>query len=84
MITLTIICVIYTFFGFRSFKKQYGHCDLLNENPNLWIIMLLFSTIYSAFMSLILIVKFYRIFIFHSILIRKSACSFCLAWQLSK
>ena len=58
MITLTIISALYSIFGFMRFKKLYGHYDLFKESPNLWIIILLFSTIYSAFMSLILIVKY--------------------------
>jgi len=58
MITLTIICVIYTFFGFRSFKKQYGDYDIFNEPPDTFTYLLVFTSIFSLVMGIYYITKY--------------------------
>jgi len=43
MITLSILAVLYTFFGFRRFKKLYGHYRLVDKEMQLWISLLFLS-----------------------------------------
>ena len=44
MITLYILCVLYTFFGFRRFKKLYGDYNLFDEPPMVWTFILVLKT----------------------------------------
>ena len=44
MITLYILCVLYTFFGFRRFKKLYGDYNLFGESPMVWTFILVLTT----------------------------------------
>lgn len=46
MITLYFLCVIYTYLGFRRFKKLYGNYDILDEEPKFWTILLNLTTLY--------------------------------------
>jgi hypothetical protein len=40
MITLSILGVLYTIFGFIRFKKLYGHYRLVDEQMQVWTLLL--------------------------------------------
>ena len=46
MITLTILCMIYTFFGFRRFKKLYGNYNIFDDDMKVWTLALAMSAFY--------------------------------------
>ena len=58
MITLTILSTLYTIFGFMRFKKLYGNCDIFDQDPKPWIILLLFSTVFSFAMGICITLKY--------------------------
>ena len=43
MITLYILCVLYTFFGFRRFKKLYGNYDILDKDLDFTFLLMTLS-----------------------------------------
>ena len=45
MITLTILCALYTIFGFRRFKNRYGNYNIFDEDMKLWTLALAFSSL---------------------------------------
>ncbi len=57
MITLTILCTLYTIFGLLILKKQQGHIELQADAP-LWVIALLFTGIFSLVMIVMSILKY--------------------------
>ena len=58
MITLFILCIIYTFFGFRKFKNRYGDYNIFDEDMKLWTLALALSSFYLLIMAIIFIVTF--------------------------
>ena len=58
MITLFILCVLYTFFGFRRFKKLYGTYDIFDEDAKLWTMLLFFTTTFSIIFGFFLIITY--------------------------
>ena len=58
MITLYILCVLYTFFGFRRFKKLYGDYNIFDEDMKLWTLALALSSFYVLIIAIIFIVTF--------------------------
>ena len=58
MITLTIISILYSIFGLIKFKKIYGHYTMFDEDPKLWTMLLLFTTIFSLTMGMFFIIKY--------------------------
>jgi hypothetical protein len=57
MITLTILCILYTIFGLLILKKQQGNIELTPDAP-LWVIALLFTGIFSLLMIVMAILKY--------------------------
>lgn len=58
MITLFFICVLYTFFGFRKFKKRYGDYNIFDEDMKLWTLLLAMSSFYVFITFIIFCVKY--------------------------
>ena len=58
MITLFILCIIYTFFGFRKFKNRYGDYNIFDEDMKLWTLALALSSFYLLIMAIIFIVTY--------------------------
>ncbi len=58
MITLTIISILYSFFGLMRFKKLYGHYDVFDEYMEPWTMILVFTTIFSFAMGIFFIIKY--------------------------
>lgn len=58
MITLTIICVLYSIFGIIRFKKIYGHSNIFEEEPMLWTFILVIAIAMAAALGLFLILKY--------------------------
>jgi hypothetical protein len=58
MITLTILCMIYTFFGFRRFKKLYGNYNIFDESMKLWTLALAMSAFYFFIMTIVFCVTY--------------------------
>lgn len=58
MITLYILCVLYTFFGFRRFKKLYGDYNIFDESPMVWTFMLVITTAITIGTAITLIVMY--------------------------
>ena len=58
MITLTILCILYTFFGFRRFKKLYGTYDIFEEDMKPGALLLVFTTIMSFVNGFFLIITY--------------------------
>ena len=58
MITLSVLAVLYTIFGFRKFKKRYGHYILVDEEMQPWTLILALCAIFSCTAALFLIIKF--------------------------
>ena len=57
MITLTILCMIYTIVGLIILKKQYGTIDLPYDAP-LWAIALIFTSAFVLASIIIAIIKY--------------------------
>ena len=58
MITLFILCIIYTFFGLRRFKKLYGNYNIFDESMKLWTLALALSSFYIFILGIIFIVTY--------------------------
>jgi len=58
MITLTIICILYSIFGLMRFKKLYGDYNIFDEDMTVWTLLLSMSIIFSSIMGMLLIVKY--------------------------
>lgn len=58
MITLSVLAVLYTIFGFRKFKKRYGHYILVDEDMQAWTLILALCAVLSCTAALFLIIKF--------------------------
>lgn len=58
MITLSVLAVLYTIFGFMKFKKLYGHYILVDEDMKLWTFLIALSAVFSCTAALFLIIKF--------------------------
>ena len=58
MITLSVLAVLYTIFGFRKFKKRYCHYILVDEDMKAWTLLLALSAVFSCTAALFLIIKF--------------------------
>lgn len=52
MITLAILCLIYSILAFKRFKKIYGTYDIFSESPKAWTLALVFTTAYIIVMSI--------------------------------
>jgi len=40
MMTLTILSTLYSIFGLMRFKKLYGNYDIFDQDPKLWLMLL--------------------------------------------
>ena len=58
MITLSVLAVLYTIFGFMKFKKRYGHYSLVDEELYGWTLLLALSAVFSCTAALFLIIKY--------------------------
>jgi len=58
MITLTVLSTLYSIFGLMRFKKLYGNFDLFDQDPKPWIILLLFTTVFSFAMGMFFSLKY--------------------------
>ena len=61
MITLNVLAVLYTIFGFMKFKKRYGHYNIVDEDPNGWpgwTFILAICAIFSCMGAMLLIIKY--------------------------
>jgi len=58
MITLTILCMLYTLFAYRKFKKLYGDYNIFGEDPKVWTFVLLLTTAWSITMGIVFIVTY--------------------------
>ena len=58
MITLSVLAVLYTIFGFMKFKKRYGHYNLFYEEPKGWTFILALCAIFSFMVAMLLIIKY--------------------------
>ena len=58
MITLSALAVLYTIFGFRKFKKRYGHYNLFYEEPKGWTLILAAGAVFSSLLAVLLIIKY--------------------------
>lgn len=58
MITLSVLAILYTIFGFQKFKKRYGHYVLYEEEMQPWILLLALCAIFSLLLALFLIIKY--------------------------
>ena len=58
MITLSVLAVLYTIFGFMKFKKRYGHYSLVDEDMKVWTFLIALSAVFSCTAALFLIIKF--------------------------
>jgi len=58
MITLSVLTVLYTIFGFIKFKKLYGHYVLFEEDMRPWTLALFSTTIYTCVIAMLLIIKY--------------------------
>ena len=58
MITLSVLSVLYTIFGFRKFKKRYGHYILVDEDMKAWTLILALCAVLSCTAALFLIIKY--------------------------
>ncbi len=56
MITLTILCMLYTLFAFRRFKKLYGDYNIFDETPKVWTFALVLTTAWSITVGIVFIV----------------------------
>jgi hypothetical protein len=58
MITLNVLAVLYTIFGFMKFKKRYGHYSLVDEDMKGWTLLLAICAIFSCMGAMLLIIKY--------------------------
>ena len=58
MITLSVLAVLYTIFGFRKFKKRYGHYLLYEEDMQPWTMILAICSVFSGMVAMLLIIKY--------------------------
>ncbi len=58
MITLSVLAVLYTIFGFRKFKKRYGHYVLYEEEMQPWTLLLAVCAVFSSLLAVLLIIKY--------------------------
>ena len=58
MITLFILCVLYTFFGLKTYKKLYGDYNIFDEDIKVWTLALVLSSLYLFIMSLFFIITY--------------------------
>ena len=58
MITLSILGVLYTIFGFIRFKKRYGHYRLVDEEMQVWTLILALCAIFICMVAMLLIIKY--------------------------
>ena len=58
MITLSVLAVLYTIFGFRKFKKRYGHYALYEEDMQPWTLILAVCAVFSGMIAALLIIKY--------------------------
>ena len=58
MITLTIICLLYSIVGTIRFKKLYGHSNIFDEKPMLWTFILVLAMAMAFALGLFLILKY--------------------------
>jgi hypothetical protein len=58
MITLSVLTVLYTIFGFIKFKKLYGHYMLFEEDMRPWTLLLSSATICTCVIAMLLIIKY--------------------------
>jgi hypothetical protein len=58
MITLSILGVLYTIFGFIRFKKLYGHYRLVDEEMQVWTLILALCAIFICMVAMLLIIKY--------------------------
>jgi hypothetical protein len=43
MMTLTILSTLYSIFGLMRFKKLYGNYDIFDQDPKLWLMLLVIA-----------------------------------------
>ena len=58
MITLSVLAVLYTIFGFRKFKKRYGHYSLYEEEMQPWTLILALCAIYTSMVAMLIVIKY--------------------------
>ena len=58
MITLSVLAVLYTIFGFMKFKKRYGHYLLHDEDMQAWTLILAVCSVFSCMVAMLLIIKY--------------------------
>ena len=58
MITLSILGVLYTIFGFIRFKKLYGHYRLVDEEMQVWTLILALCAIYTSMVAMLIVIKY--------------------------
>ena len=58
MITLTILSVLYSFFGLMRFKKLYGHYNVFEEDMKPWTLLIVLATSFSFSMVIFFILKY--------------------------
>ena len=58
MITLFILCILYTFFGLKTYKKLYGDYNIFDEDMKVWTLVLVLSSLYLFIMSLFFIITY--------------------------
>ena len=58
MITLSVLGVLYTIFGFRKFKKRYGHYLLFDEEMHVWTLILALCAIYTSMVAMLIVIKY--------------------------
>ena len=58
MITLSVLVVLYAIIGSYVFKKQYGHVNVFDEEPELWKFLLIMCIITSFIIAIICCVKY--------------------------
>ena len=58
MITLSVLAVLYTIFGFRKFKKRYKHYVLYEEEMQPWTLLLAVCAVFSGMVALLIVIKY--------------------------
>ena len=58
MITLSVLAVLYTIFGYRKFKKRYGHYVWYEEEMQPWTLLLAVCAVLSGMIAVLLIIKY--------------------------
>jgi hypothetical protein len=57
MITLTILCILYTVFGLIILKRKYGSIETPHDAP-LWVIAIAFTGAFSLVSIVFAIIKY--------------------------